>query len=210
MINDVVDDLDGSRGSAPFEVFAVNFHGWIARFDGQHWSILGHPDTNDLGDGRRHVVWLGPGEAIVSGADLVPHIIGGVLTRETRGVEGGRVTAVGSWPDVGSVAYWSESCPPQARLLLGVQGNWSPLDRSDPLREGVNAFVMPALPGGGLLAGKGAVLERYTTSLGLCPAMRLDGGWEIDYSTMMNGRPVLAGFGGNEPNVQSVVLFLGE
>jgi hypothetical protein len=208
-----VDDLDGSRGSAPFEIFAVGFWGWVGRFDGRHWTLLGQSDTDVRGDARRHVVWLGPGEAIISGgAGVVGHVVDGVLVRETLGVEGGNVTAVGFWPGVGSVALWTKfkALSTASNLLVSVGGAWVLLDPTDLTKDGVNGFVMPPFPGGGFIAGKDGVLAHYTESLGLCPVTRLDGGWEIDYSTMMNGRPVLGGFVGTTPKFQSVLVFMGQ
>lgn len=59
--------LSGARGSAPFELFAVNDRRSFQRFHGDRWNTIVGPQLYDPSRVPPSVAWIGPDEAIAAG-----------------------------------------------------------------------------------------------------------------------------------------------
>lgn len=167
--------IDGPRdATAPFELFALDTHGFFERYDGENWTQLTGALPAPFESPHGGVAWISPGEAIAAGSRIsdVLRYRDGVLHIEsfTNGSDD-RATAIAVVPGIGTVIGTTRG----ALYADAGDGNWiqlaSPLDNR-PV-HGISPFGDGFVFGRSLPTGSGGQIAEWVPGHGLCDSVRV-------------------------------------
>lgn len=162
--------LDGARGGAPLELFAVTGRQTFERFDGRAWSVIAAGNGEDIYD-RAGVVWIAPGEAIAIGFDpqRLLHYKDGAAIFETLPLTRNDQPLVAAYvPGFGAMIGTA-----LGTLLYPKNGGWERIVRDEIAPQ---VRVIGALGDAVVFGGSTGALAQYDLAVGFCPTQVLFAG----------------------------------
>lgn len=165
----------------PLELFAITDDAVLEHFDGEAWAIIDIDAENKSPKGRRGVTWIGPGEAMAVGPDLLRVVHRRRVSNEDRfevvleraiafpeqiAAEVEFLSTVKLVPSLGVIAATSFG----RVLLRNENGSWSEIAGSPFLNRRFDSLIKSIAPHetGFLVGGQPGDIAQYHPVAGFC------------------------------------------